>query len=141
MDPDRAAEAPARPRAIAVLITHDDRILLVRRAASSHLPGYWTPVTGRVEPDETLEAAAQREVREEVGLTIALGTVFHEGTTSDGRFDMTYFDATLIGGTLRLQIEEVSDARWLTRAEVTELTPMLDRTRAAIALSRISPST
>lgn len=130
---DTQSAAP-RPRAVAVLIADGERMLLVRRAEGRPLPGYWTPVTGRVEPDESLEAAAQREVLEEVGLTITLGAVFHEGTTGDGRYDMTYFDATLLGGTLRLQEDEVSDARWLTAAELMDLTPVLDRTRAAIAL-------
>lgn len=119
------------------MIAHDDRILLVRRASSRPLPGYWTPVTGRVEAGETLEAAAHREVLEEVGLTIALGAIFHAGPTSDGRYDMTYFAATLIGPPpLTLQIDEVDAARWLTDSEVADLSPMLDTTRAAIALGR-----
>jgi 8-oxo-dGTP pyrophosphatase MutT (NUDIX family) len=43
-------------------------ILLIRRAAHRIFPGLWQCVTGGVEPDERIPAAAAREVREETGL-------------------------------------------------------------------------
>jgi len=59
--------------AVAVLIERDGRILLGRRAEGTHRPGTWSFPAGFVERGEAVEAAAAREVREEVGLTVAIG--------------------------------------------------------------------
>lgn len=60
----------ARPprRAYAVIVA-DGRALLVRNRA-----GRWTLPGGRAAPGETLREAAAREVREETGLRIKLGS-------------------------------------------------------------------
>lgn len=44
--------------------------LLMRRAAGMRCTGAWEIVHGKIEPGETPDAAALREVREETGLTI-----------------------------------------------------------------------
>lgn len=133
--------APPLPRAIAVVVQRAGRCLLIQRAHHQPLGGYWTPVTGRLEPGETLEAACHREVAEEVGLRIELGPSFHAGTTSDGRFALTYFTAEWRGGELSLQHDEVADARWVSPAEVEAeaLQPMLPTTRAVLAKAFRSP--
>lgn len=43
-------------------------VLLLRRAAGRILPGLWQGVSGSVEPDERVAAAALREVVEETGI-------------------------------------------------------------------------
>jgi len=124
------------PLAVAVIVRRDDRVLLIRRAPTLPLGGYWTPVTGRLEPDEPLDHAARREVREEVGLEIALGPELTRGPTSDGRFLLVYFTATSsapLDAPLVLAPAEVSDARWLTPPEALALEPMLPRTRAILS--------
>jgi 8-oxo-dGTP pyrophosphatase MutT (NUDIX family) len=51
-------------------------LLLTRRAASlSSHPGQWALPGGRVEPGETAEAAALRELHEEVGLVVGAAQV------------------------------------------------------------------
>jgi lipoyl(octanoyl) transferase len=52
----------------------DDHVLLLRRSAERG--GFWQQVTGRIEPGETPEAAARRELGEETGAdvpVVALG--------------------------------------------------------------------
>jgi dihydroneopterin triphosphate diphosphatase len=56
---------------LVVAHTADRRILLLERARR---PGYWQSVTGSLDwPEEPLEAAAAREVREETGIDAASG--------------------------------------------------------------------
>ncbi len=46
------------------------RALVLRRALDTRCPGSWEAVHGHIEPEETPENAAVREVREETGLTV-----------------------------------------------------------------------
>ena len=128
-----ASESPPLPLAVAVVVRSNDDVLLIKRAATIPLPGYWTPVTGRLEPDETLADAAHREVREEVGLTIQLGPELQRGVTSNGQFMLVYFLATTTKPTpLVLDANEVADAHWLLPSEALALEPMLPTTRAIL---------
>jgi len=53
-------------------------VLLIRRAPDRIFPGLWQCVTGGVERDETVPAAAMREVREETGLGPAEIEAFYD---------------------------------------------------------------
>ncbi len=53
-------------------------ILLIRRAPHRIFPGLWQCVTGGVEPDEFVPAAAMREVLEETGLGAAEIEAFYD---------------------------------------------------------------
>jgi dATP pyrophosphohydrolase len=46
------------------------RVLTLRRARNTRSTGSWETVHGRIEPRETPEAAAVRELREETGLAV-----------------------------------------------------------------------
>jgi 8-oxo-dGTP diphosphatase len=54
---------------VGVLIFKDKQILLGKRQ-SSHGEGTWAPPGGHLEFNETFEACAIREVKEEIGITI-----------------------------------------------------------------------
>jgi 8-oxo-dGTP diphosphatase len=93
----------------AVIRDPEGRILLARRAPGQHLEGHWELPGGKVEPGESLEAALERELLEELGLVVMVGeelarTVYHYergsielialATTTDGEIDhMTVHDA------------------------------------------------
>ena len=59
--------------AVAVVVERDGRILLGRRGPGTREPGKWSFPAGFVERGERVEAAAVREVWEEVRLRVELG--------------------------------------------------------------------
>ena len=68
--------------AVGVLIDGANCVLLARRQKGTHLEGYWEFPGGKVELDETVEAALARELAEELGVSIGetspLMTVAHD---------------------------------------------------------------
>ena len=57
----------------AVIRRTDGAILLARRAVGQHLAGSWELPGGKVEPGESLAAALERELDEELGLVAEAG--------------------------------------------------------------------
>ena len=60
----------------AVIGGPDGRILVCSRPAGTHMAGKWEFPGGKIEPGETPEACIRREIREELGMEIAVGPVF-----------------------------------------------------------------
>ena len=64
---------PAGPvPAVGAVVIHEGTVLLVRRARAP-ARGVWAVPGGRVELGETLAEAAEREVREETGVSVRAG--------------------------------------------------------------------
>ena len=59
----------------AVIGGPDGRILVCSRPAGTHMAGKWEFPGGKIEPGETAETCIRREIREELGMEIAVGPV------------------------------------------------------------------
>ncbi|MCS6901513.1 MAG: NUDIX hydrolase [Myxococcales bacterium] len=123
------------PIAVAVVLRRSDgRTLLVRRAEGRPAAGYWTPVTGQLEPGELPEDAARRELLEEVGLQARVGPEVYRCRTEGASFELLWYIAELEGSSEpTLDLSEVVEARWCTPQEAAALTPMFAQTRAFYA--------
>jgi 8-oxo-dGTP diphosphatase len=69
----RPIAEPARPIvlvAAVALIDADGRVLLAERPEGKHLAGLWEFPGGKVQPEETPEAALIRELAEELGIDV-----------------------------------------------------------------------
>ena len=105
---------------VAALIWNGDRFLACQRPANKARALLWEFVGGKVEPGETKEQALIRECREELGVTVEVGSVFTEVTHEypDMTVHLTLFNASIAQG--KPQKLEHNDIRFITPAE-TEL--------------------
>ncbi len=69
--------------AVAGVLVQGDKVLIGRRPEDKLLGGLWEFPGGKQEPGESLEQCLERELREELGITAAVGTTI-------GRFDHAY---------------------------------------------------
>jgi 8-oxo-dGTP pyrophosphatase MutT (NUDIX family) len=119
----------ARREAIVAVLLRADRLLAIRRGPAVARPGYWQPVSGRIEPGETQREAVVREVREEVGLTVVPLAKVWESETDDGTFRLHWWTANATTGDVTPDPDEVGEARWVTPEEFLSLDPVFEGDR------------
>src|SRR6185436_10508231 len=66
----------------AALIFRDGKLLITRRHNHVHLGGFWEFPGGKREPNETYEQCLARELREELGIEVAVGELVESLTHS-----------------------------------------------------------
>jgi len=105
---------------VAIMAVGDEEHCLLARQARFP-PGMWSCLAGFVEPGETIADAVRREVHEEAGIAC-----------DDVRLMATqpwpYPSSLMIGCTarprsydIRIDRDEIEDARWFTRKEIAQL--------------------
>lgn len=101
------------------------RLLIQRRAAEKFIwPNLWdVSVGGGVDAGETSRQGAEREFREELGVSLDLSGLRPSVTVNfDGGFDDFYIlTSDLSLEDLTLQREEVRDVRWASLAEILDM--------------------
>lgn len=99
------------------------RVLVCRRAPGKDAAGRWEFPGGKVEPGELPEAALEREIREELGVGIRVGTLLDRTVTvrPAGRaIDLACYDCRLVGPAPTASTDH-DDLRWLTVDRLVEL--------------------
>lgn len=116
--------------AVMVLIERGDELLLAR---SAHFkPGVFSALAGFVEPGETLEQCAVREVREEVGVEIANLRYFRSQPWPFPDSLMLAFFADYAGGVITPDPSEIEAAGWFSRRALPLLPDPLSIARQLI---------
>lgn len=85
----------------AAIIVEHGKVLIARRAPGQMLAGMWEFPGGKVEGAETLAQCLVRELREELGLTVVVGTIVAESTYcyDHGELRLVAMDTRIISGT------------------------------------------
>lgn len=115
------------PAAAACVFDEDGRMLLVRHVDN----GMWAPPGGGLDPDEAPADAAVREVREELGMEVAVRGVI--GAYGGPKCRLTYpngdevsyvivaYGCAAVGGTVTPDGVEIDDALFVAPAEMPAL--------------------
>jgi ADP-ribose pyrophosphatase len=119
---------PDHPRvAVGAVVFKDERVLLVRRGQPP-AEDLWAIPGGSVEIGETLQDAAEREIREETGIRIRAAEpiytfdVIERDKTGRIRFHYVIVDvsAEYVSGELTAG-DDAIDARWISADEINRL--------------------
>lgn len=107
-------------------VVRDGRLLLVRRA-SRRGRGNWQLPGGYIEPEETIEQAAVREVLEEAGVTSEVEGVLGIRSRYDSELGNGVYVVILlrpIGGEPRPDGRQVDRAGYFALEEIRDLSPL-----------------
>lgn len=121
---------PRLSPSIIVLVRRGEELLLAR--APRFPPGMYSVLAGFVEPGETLEQAVEREVMEEVGLTLKNIRYFGSQPWPFPNSLMIGYTAEYAGGELSPDPAEIEDAHWYTAANLPTLPPKMSIARRLI---------
>jgi 8-oxo-dGTP diphosphatase len=107
------------PNAASVALIDRDKVLVIQRARKPYF-GLWSLPGGRLEPGETPEQAAEREIMEEVGLRVWRLHPIRRLFLSEGRFVLQVFATEAFEGEI-VASDEVTDYRWVRTHELALL--------------------
>jgi 8-oxo-dGTP pyrophosphatase MutT (NUDIX family) len=116
-----------RKQGVAAIIQKSNRFLFVKRSNyKESAKGYWCPVTGVIEANETQEEALQREVMEEVGLNVVADKKICQIPTHDKQYTLHFWTTKIISGEARITSNESTDLKWVTLDEMKNLEPVFE---------------
>jgi 8-oxo-dGTP diphosphatase len=103
------------------LIEKDGTVLAAQRSATMTLPLKWEFPGGKIEAGETAEECLTRELREELGVSIFIGSALSPATHSYPEFTVTLYPFTcrLTGGAVTMH--EHHALKWLEPQQMPEL--------------------
>ncbi|MBT2687223.1 NUDIX domain-containing protein [Bacillus sp. ISL-47] len=103
-----------------VAILMDSKVLMIKENKPLAL-NKWNFPSGRIERGEDILTAACREVKEETGFEVKLTQstgVYHFISSTNHQVILFHFIAEIIGGSLKLEEEEITDSKWVQLSEL-----------------------
>ena len=100
------------------VVLDGDKVFVCKRAADAHQGNLWEFPGGKIEPGESLEECVHREIREELGIEIAVNdrliTIEHAYTHF--KVTLNVFNCTYLSGTP--QPIECDEVKWVTLEDI-----------------------
>ena len=116
-----------KKNAVVAIIQKEDAFLFIKR--SNYIDtaaGYWCPVSGRLEENETQIEAIEREVMEEVGLSVKALEKICEIPSHNNQFKLHFWTTEIISGEASITSNEATDFRWVTLEQMKQLDPVFE---------------
>jgi len=109
---------------VAVIIDEQERVLLTRRSIPP-FKGMWVMPGGKIDLGEPIATALRREVDEEVGLEIEVGSlinVFEHVTPGEENchYIILFYRCRPVHYDLSHNLDEVSEAIWVARGDLAQ---------------------
>jgi 8-oxo-dGTP diphosphatase len=112
-----------RPPIASAIITHNGKVLLVRRRVKEGSLSWQFP-GGQIEEGESAGRAAVREVREETGLVVAESDIIGERTHPDTGRRVVYVSCNVLSGKATVvDDDELDDLAWVEGNSLTKYVP------------------
>lgn len=110
--------------AVKGIIRKDGKILILKRSdTDDHKPGVWETVGGGMDREESPQRALLREISEETGLVVNVGSPFNVFTfkkdTGEFKVGITFL-CEYLGGEVVLS-DEHTDYRWVDPQEFADM--------------------
>ena len=105
---------------VAAVVEKDGSFLVTRRLDGTHLAGYWEFPGGKVQPGESLEAALQREIAEELDTDVVAAREIYRTAHDypERSVELHFFRADLARAPRPVLGQEL---RWVQRGEFATL--------------------
>ena len=108
---------------VGCIVVKDDSFVIVKEA-QKHVYGKWNLPLGHLDEGESILVGAKRESEEETGLKIDINGLVgvYQHKKSDGTSIIKIiFIASVIGGKLEFQKDELLDAKWIKFEEFDKM--------------------
>ena len=106
---------------VAAAIEKDGKIFCAQRPEGKSLGGYWEFPGGKVEGNESLQEALEREIREELECAIIVGELLLTVDHSYPDFNIRMHCFLCSASDKKLTLNEHINALWLTPEEMLDL--------------------
>jgi 8-oxo-dGTP diphosphatase len=135
---EHGGEGGGRVVVVGAAVVRDGRLLTCRRTTPPAAAGRWELPGGKVEPGETRDAALVREVREELGVDVAVGAWLDGAAPIADTHELRVASCTLLGPWTPYPTEH-DRLRWLSAGELDDVDwlepdrPFLHQLRAVLS--------
>ncbi|MCL2526363.1 MAG: (deoxy)nucleoside triphosphate pyrophosphohydrolase [Coriobacteriia bacterium] len=109
--------------AAAAIIVHQGRVLAARRFTGKRYDGWWEFPGGKIEPGETAADCCVREIKEELGIDVAIDRLYDtvDYPYPAFRLHMPCFLCTPLSPVEDIVLSEHDDCRWLSLDDLYEV--------------------
>ncbi|MEP5765723.1 MAG: NUDIX domain-containing protein [Halieaceae bacterium] len=111
---------------VIIVLQRGERFLVGQRASHKPAAGYWTQVSGKIEPGESQSETVAREAMEELGCEITALEKLQQLPSNNGKYLLHYWRCEIVAGEPFINNDELDELRWVTTQELRGMSPVFE---------------